>query len=75
MILSVINDFKYILADQITEFNMALWDFKQFFGTLNVKSKHWGRDKMAAILQMTFWYVSTYMKSVVFWLKFQWLLF
>ena len=46
MILSVINDFKYILADQITEFNMALWDFKIFFGTLNVKLKHWGWDKM-----------------------------
>ena len=35
---------------------------------------HWSQDKMAAILQMTFFNSSYWMKIVLFWFLFQWIL-
>ena len=36
---------------------------------------HWGRDKMAAIYQTTFWNAFSWMKIYKFWLRFHWSLF
>ena len=36
---------------------------------------HWGRDKIDAILQTTFWDAFSWMKSFVFWFKIHWSLF
>ena len=47
----------------------SLW--RQLNGVLT----HWDRDKMAAISQTIFSDVFSWMKSVVFWLKFHWSLF
>ena len=35
-------------------------------------STHWGRDKLAAIFQTTFSNAFSWMKSLVFWLNFNW---
>ena len=41
----------------------------------NSYSINWGRDKMAAISQTTFWNAFSWMTVVIFWFKFNWNLF
>ena len=36
---------------------------------------HWGMNKMTAILPKTFWHAFSWVKTIVFWLKFHWCLF
>ena len=50
-------------------FRRVIWD------TVDVSLTHSGRDKMAAILQTTFWNAFSWMKMFDFPLKFHWILF
>ena len=52
-----------------------LWFMSSWWVQMNWWLTHWGRDKMAAILQTTFWNTFSWMKMYEFWLQFHWMLF
>ena len=67
------RSFKYKYKYKYTGKNLIKYKYKYSSSNTNTNTK-WGRDKIAAILQMTYWN-SLYCKKIVYTFKFHWKLF
>ena len=69
------RSFKYKYKYKYTGKNLIKYKYKYKYSSSNTNTNtQWGRDKIAAILQMTYW-ILLYCKKIVYTFKFHWKLF
>ena len=71
------RSFKYKYKYKYTGENLIKYKYKYKYSSSNTNTNtntQWGRDKIAAILQMTYWNL-LYCKKIVYTFKFHWKLF
>ena len=69
------RSFKYKYKYKYTGKNLIKYKYKYKYSSSNTNTNtQWGRDKIAAILQMTYWNL-LYCKKIVYTFKFHWKLF